>query len=80
MGGSRRVHGAPQPTVEALMYSLRGRGVKALEESATWRRLSSLSDQQVIEVGDRLQKLRPEIARPWSAEEVEVLCNIRVTK
>jgi len=74
---ARRVHGAPQPTVEALMYSLRSRGVKALEESATKRRLSELSNAQVIEVGDRLQKLKPEIARAWSAEEIKVLLQAR---
>jgi len=74
---ARRAHGAPQPTVEALMYSLRSRGVKALEESATKRRLSELSNAQVIEVGDRLQKLKPEIARAWSAEEIKVLLQAR---
>jgi len=51
---------APRPTVETLMYSLRERGTKALEEASTRRRLSELSDQQVIEVGDRLQTLRAE--------------------
>jgi len=73
---ARRRYGAPGPTVEALMYSLR-RGTKALEEAGTKRRLSELSDQQVIEVGDRLQKLKPEIARAWSAEEVKTLLRAR---
>jgi len=72
-----KYNGAPQPTVEALMYSLRECGVKALEEPATRRRLSNLSDQQVIEVGNRLQKLKPEIACAWSAEEVEALFKLR---
>lgn len=71
-------HGAPEPTVEALMYSLRERGTKALEESATKRRLSELSDDQVIEVGNRLQKLKPEIARAWNAAEVEILFQARI--
>jgi hypothetical protein len=70
--------GAPQPTVEALMYSLRERGTKALEEAATKRRLSDLSDQQVIEVGNRLQRLKPEIARKWTKEEVETLLQARI--
>jgi hypothetical protein len=75
---TRRRHGAPQPTVEALMYSLRERGTKALEEPATERRLSELGDDQVIEVGDRLQKLKPEIARAWSTEEVKFLLRARI--
>ena len=70
---------APQPTVEALMSSLRERGTKALEESSTKRRLSELNDQQVIEVGNRLQRLRPEIARAWNAAEVEILFQARIT-
>jgi hypothetical protein len=73
---ARRRHSAPQATVEALMYSLRSRGTKTLEEADTLRRLSNLSDQQVIEVGDRL--LNPEIARPWTTEEIEVLFKVRV--
>jgi hypothetical protein len=73
----RRRDGAPQPTVEALMYSLRERGAEALHERNTLRRLSDLSDQQVIEVGNRLQKLKPEIARAWSAEEVETLFKVK---
>ena len=41
------------------------------------RRLSELSDQQVVEVGDRLQKLKPKIARAWSTEEVKLLLRAR---
>jgi hypothetical protein len=69
---------APQPTVEALMYSLRERGTKALQEPATKRRLSELSDGQFIEVGNRLQRLKPHIARAWSAQEVEALFQARL--
>jgi hypothetical protein len=75
---ARRHDGAPQPTVEALMFSLRERGTKALEESGTRRRLSELSDQQVIEGGNRLQRLKPEIARAWSSAEVEILFEARI--
>jgi hypothetical protein len=64
---------AAASTVEALMYSLRERGVKALEEPDTRRRLSLLSEEQLIEVGDRLLQLKPRIARPWTANEVEQL-------
>ena len=49
----RRRSGAPQAVIEALMYSLRERGTKALEETDTKRRLSEVSDAQIIEVGDR---------------------------
>jgi transposase len=69
---------ALEVTVEALMYSLRSRGTKALEEPETKRRLSDLSDQQVIEVGNRLQRLKPEIARKWTKEEVEILLQARI--
>jgi|SRR5262249_25717918 len=76
---SRRDGGAPQATVEALMWSLRERGTKALEEPATKRGLFELSEQQVIEVGNRLQRLRPEIARAWNAAGVEILFQARIT-
>ena len=72
-----RYNAAPQPTEEALMYSLRERGVKALAESATQRRLSKLSDAQMIEVGERLRRLKPKIARAWSADEVATLIQFR---
>jgi hypothetical protein len=71
---------ALEVTVEALMYSLRSRGTKALGEPHTKRRLAELSDAQVIEVGDRLQRLKPEIARAWSAEEIDVLLKARISK
>ena len=75
---SRRDGGAPAATVEALMFSLRERGTKALSEPDVKRRLFELSDQQVIEVGDRLQKLKSEIARAWSTEEVKLLLRARL--
>jgi hypothetical protein len=64
---------AAQSTVEALMYSLRERGTKALEEPDTKRRITQLSEQQLHEVGGRLQRLKPEIAKPWSPDEVRLL-------
>jgi len=69
---------APAVTVEALMYSLRERGIKALAESDTKRRLAALSDEQAVEVGNRLLKPKPETARAWSAEEIKVLFKARV--
>jgi hypothetical protein len=68
-----RGSGAAQSTIEALMWSLRTRGTKALAEPETQRRLSDLSDDQLVEVGNRLQRLRPEIARKWTSEEVKIL-------
>lgn len=77
LDGARRCGGAPRATVEALMISLRERGTKALKERATKRRLFELDDSQVVEVGNRLQRLRPEIARAWNAAEVETLFQVR---
>jgi hypothetical protein len=74
---TRRAHGAPQRTVDALMFSLRERGTKTLQQPAVQRRFSELSDDQVIEVGDRLQRLR-KIARAWTAAEVETLFQARI--
>jgi len=69
-----RGHGqAPQATVEALMYSLRERGVKALEESDTQRRLVALDKSQLKEVCRRVQNFKPHIAAPWSREETTTL-------
>jgi hypothetical protein len=62
---------APQATLEALMFSLRERGTRALPDAK--RRLSQLNDRQLAEVGDRLRRLKPHIARAWTAEEVKVL-------
>ena len=63
---------APQATVEALVFSLRD-GIAALGRSATLRRLSELSPAQFREVAVRVQKFKPEIAQPWTANDVEVL-------
>ena len=52
-------HGAPETTVDALMFSLRERGTAALGEPATKRRFLELSKSQVGEVIVRLNRLRP---------------------
>ena len=70
---------AAASTVEALMFSLRERGVQALDEPDTRQRLSQLSDDQLAEVGTRLQRLKPEIARAWSGDDVEALMRLRET-
>jgi hypothetical protein len=68
---------AAATTIEALMFSLRERGVRALDEPDTRRRLSELSDDQLAEVGTRLQRLKPEIARAWSDDEIKILVRTR---
>jgi hypothetical protein len=49
--------------------------VKALAEPTVQRRLTELSDQQVIDVGNRLQRLKP-IA--WTTAEVALLFQERL--
>jgi hypothetical protein len=73
--GARRGHGAPQTTVEALMFAMRS-GAKALSESSNQRRLKELSDAQLHEVCARLQKFRSNIARAWTPAEIEGLVTI----
>jgi hypothetical protein len=62
-----------QSTVEALMYSLRSRRTAALKEPQTQHRIAALSESQLHEVCERLQKLKAEIAKPWSPDEVRRL-------
>src|SRR5262245_24524173 len=47
--------GLPLPSVEALIWSLRARGLDALKEPGNRRRLATLTEEQAIHVGDRLQ-------------------------
>jgi hypothetical protein len=66
---------AAASTVEALMFELRG-GTKALSEPVVRRRLAELSEQQLRDVGARLQRLKPEIANAWSAAEIPNLISV----
>jgi hypothetical protein len=68
---------AAASTVEALMLGLRERGVRALDEPGTQRRLGELNDEQAIEVGTRLRRLNPTIATPWTSDQVEILIQLR---
>jgi hypothetical protein len=70
---ARRRDGTAASTIEALMLGLRERGTKALEEPAVKRRLSELSETQLREVGERLQNLKPHIAKAWDADAVVFL-------
>jgi hypothetical protein len=64
---------AAASTVEALMLGLGERGTAALKEAPVRQRLDQLSEAQLHEVCARLQKLKPEIARAWSPDEIERL-------
>jgi hypothetical protein len=75
--GPRNRRGSAAATaVEALVYSLR-RAVDVLAEPDAVRRLAKLSDDQLLEVGERLRRFKPEIARVWSADDVAVLMQVR---
>jgi hypothetical protein len=80
----QRRGGAPQATVEALVYGLSIRNTAALREPEVQRRLAQLSDEQLYEVGDRLQRLDPKVmrlraptARPWMRDEIQELLEVR---
>jgi hypothetical protein len=71
-----RHDGAPQATVEALVYGLR-EGIAALPEHPNrQRRLSELSRGQLSEVCERIQKFKPHIAPAWTPDEVQALVTI----
>ncbi len=55
------------------MYGLRERQLAALKEPETRRRLAELSEEQLVEVAGRLQRLKPHIAQPWSDQEIAKL-------
>jgi hypothetical protein len=74
---ARHIRGrAANSTIEALVFGLR-RGLAALDDPANRRRLALLDDAQAIEVGRRLRKLKPEIAPPWTADEVLIFMQMR---
>jgi hypothetical protein len=68
---ARRANGAAATTVEALMYSLRERRTGALKEPDTKRRIAQLSEEQLVQVVERLQRLK--IVEPWSGQEIDQL-------
>jgi hypothetical protein len=53
-------YGAPQATVEAVMYELRTYGLAAIAGPNCQRRLANLSNAQLREVIERLDRLRPQ--------------------
>jgi hypothetical protein len=68
---------AAASTVAALTSELRERGMAALDDPDNQRRLSGLSDEQLLDLAARLQRLGPEIASAWSADKVEALIQLR---
>lgn len=54
-----RHYGAAQSTVEAFMFSLRERGIAALAEPDTERRLSELSPAQIEQCMERIAAHQP---------------------
>jgi hypothetical protein len=56
---ARYVDGAPNSTVEALVFELRTDGLAALNEPSCIRRIDDISAAQLREVLGRLIKLRP---------------------
>jgi hypothetical protein len=54
------------------MYLLR-RGIDELTQPDTLRRLSMLTEGQLKAVCRRVQSFNPEIATPWSSDEVAAL-------
>jgi hypothetical protein len=69
----RKLYGAAFTTVEAVMYSLRERGERALAKPDCQRRLFELNEEQLREVAVRLQKLKPEIAAAWTPKQIKTL-------
>jgi hypothetical protein len=58
IGTQAREHDAAPTVVEALMYSLRTRGLPALQEPDTQRRIAALSPSQVRQVIGRLGRAK----------------------
>jgi hypothetical protein len=67
---------ATASTLEALMFGLRERGAAALAEGPVRQRLVQLERAQVLQVGDRLQRLQAHIANAWTPAEVRQLFTI----
>jgi hypothetical protein len=71
---------APASTLEALVYSCR-QGPKALEQPDNFRRVNQLSEEQLHDICDRIQRFRADLkyegapAVRWSAEQARTLFN-----
>jgi hypothetical protein len=63
----------PEATLEALMFSLRLGIIDGLARTDAKERVSRLSEEQLRAVCDRLRNFKPQIAKAWTAEEIEAL-------
>jgi hypothetical protein len=66
-------HGAAASTIEALLFGLRERGTVALDDPEVWARLAQLSDDQVVDVAERLQRIKPEVGQAWRDDQINKL-------
>jgi hypothetical protein len=62
-------------TVKALVFGLRD-GIDALKDRSNQRRLGELSDAQMGEVAECVQKFLPHIAPAWKPADVEALLTL----
>jgi hypothetical protein len=62
----------PEAAIDALVYVLR-RGVVELTKADVLRRLSDLDQSGLEAVCLRVQAFKPNIAEPWSADDVALL-------
>jgi hypothetical protein len=73
-----RLRSTPTSLVEAIVYSLR-QGPNALERPDNLRRLGRLSEEQLREIYDRVQRFREDLQHdgkkmaPWTAEQARAL-------
>jgi len=72
-----RDHGAAASMIEALMLGLRERGIAALKEPEVRARLAQLSNDQAVEVAERLQRLKREVAQAWRDDQINKLFESR---
>jgi hypothetical protein len=69
--------GAGAATVEALLFGLRERGIAPLKEPGLRARLAQVSNDQIVEAAERLQRLKPQIAQAWNDDQIDKLFEAR---
>jgi hypothetical protein len=52
-----RQHRTPQVVIEAIVYSVRTRGLAAIEEPETFERLATCDEAAKAEINSRIEKL-----------------------
>jgi hypothetical protein len=51
-------HATPQSTIEAVLHSVRARGLAALKEPANEERLSRCDEAAMKQIRDRIERMR----------------------